>query len=433
MKDLYLKDAGELISFISKSPSRFHAVEQAGMILEAAGYEELNIQKKWVLERGGKYFTKKNDSSLAAFIVGNGDLSEEGFRIIGSHTDSPSIRIKPNPQMKVEKNYLKLNTEIYGGPILYSWFDRPLGFAGRVTFSCDKGKRLLSKPVVLTDKTCIIPSIAIHMNRDVNTSFKVDKQKDMLPLLCTVEEIVKDFDLKALLAQSAGVEKDDIMDYELYLYDIAEGKVLGMDNDMISCSQLDDLAMVQASLNTIVDSLATGPVKLIVFFDNEEIGSKTMQGADSPLLASILERISLSLGQDREGYLRALENSFVISSDMAHALHPNAKEKHDPTNHPMLNAGPVIKISSNFRYTSDSESAAFFEMLCRKAQVPVQRFVNNSNERGGSTIAPITAGKLGIKSVDIGNPMLSMHSIKELCGVKDHHYLIKVFKEFFGQ
>ncbi|MEA1883290.1 MAG: M18 family aminopeptidase, partial [Thermotogota bacterium] len=196
-------------------------------------------------------------------------------------------------------------------------------------------------------------------------------------------------------------------------------------------SQLDDLAMVYASLKSLIKAPVGGSTKIAMFFDNEEIGSKTMQGADSPLLSAILERITLGVGEDRESYLRALENSFVISSDMAHALHPNAQEKHDPTNKPLINGGPVIKISTNFRYTSDSESAAYFESLCKRANVPVQRFVNHSNERGGSTIAPITAGRLGIPSVDIGNPMLSMHSIKELCGVMDHHYLIKVFQEFY--
>jgi len=269
------------------------------------------------------------------------------------------------------------------------------------------------------------------MNREVNTGFKVDKQKDMLPFLCSVEEQVKAFDLNRLVAENLKVEQDRILDFELYLYDMAQGQIIGVDNDLLSCSQLDDLAMVFASLKAIVDAPNADSTRMAMFFDNEEIGSRTMQGADSPLLGSILERISICLGQDREAYLRALENSFVISSDMAHALHPNAQEKHDPTNQPVMNGGPVIKISTNFRYTSDSESSAYFESLCKKAEVPVQRFVNHSNERGGSTIAPITAGRLGIRSVDIGNPMLSMHSIKELCGVMDQYYLTEVFKVFY--
>jgi aspartyl aminopeptidase len=333
--------------------------------------------------------------------------------------------------MTVGENYLKLNTEVYGGPVLYSWFDRPLGLAGRVAIQDEETGKIISKPVKVDKIKTIIPSIAIHMNREVNSGFKVDKQKDLLPFITSIEEITKKFDLKQMLSEQLNVEKERVLDFELYLYDMAQGQIIGLDNDMISCSQMDDLAMVYASLKVLIEAPVGESTKIAMFFDNEEIGSKTMQGADSPLLSSILERITLGMGEDRESYLRALENSFVISSDMAHALHPNAQEKHDPTNKPLINGGPVIKISTNFRYTSDSESAAYFESLCKLANVPVQRFVNHSNERGGSTIAPITAGRLGIPSVDIGNPMLSMHSIKELCGVMDHHYLIKVFQEFY--
>ncbi len=431
MKDIYLKEAGELISFIEKSPSRFHAVEAAQLVLNGAGFQKLNIKEKWELKSGGKYYVTKNDSSMAVFIVGNKPPSNAGFKIIGSHTDSPAIRIKPNPELNVGENYLKLNTEVYGGPILYSWFDRPLGLAGRVAIQDEETGKIISKPVKVDKIKTIIPSIAIHMNREVNSGFKVDKQKDLLPFISSIEEITKKFDLKELLSKQMQVKKDRVLDFELYLYDLAQGQIIGLDNDMISCSQMDDLAMVYASLKALIGAPVGEATKITMFFDNEEIGSKTMQGADSPLLGSILERISLSMGEGRESYLRALENSFVISSDMAHALHPNAQEKHDPTNKPLINGGPVIKISTNFRYTSDSESAAYFESLCKQANVPVQRFVNHSNERGGSTIAPITAGRLGIPSVDIGNPMLSMHSIKELCGVMDHHYLIKVFQEFY--
>lgn len=431
MKDIYLKEAGELISFIEKSPSRFHAVEAARLVMNGAGFQELDIKEKWKMKSGGKYYVTKNDSSMAVFIVGNKPVSNAGFKIIGSHTDSPAIRIKPNPEMTVGETYLKLNTEVYGGPILYSWFDRPLGLAGRVAIQDEETGKIISKPVKVDKVKTIIPSIAIHMNREVNSGFTVDKQKDLLPFITSIEEITKKFDLKQMLSEQLNVEKERVLDFELYLYDMAQGQIIGLDNDMISCSQMDDLAMVYASLKALIEAPVGESTKIAMFFDNEEIGSKTMQGADSPLLSSILERITLGMGEDRESYLRALENSFVISSDMAHALHPNAQEKHDPTNKPLINGGPVIKISTNFRYTSDSESAAYFESLCKLANVPVQRFVNHSNERGGSTIAPITAGRLGIPSVDIGNPMLSMHSIKELCGVMDHHYLIKVFQEFY--
>ncbi|MFP4461775.1 MAG: M18 family aminopeptidase [Thermotogota bacterium] len=431
MKDIYLKEAGELISFIEKSPSRFHAIETAKLILKGAGFQPLDIKEKWELKSGGKYYTTKNDSSMAVFIVGMESQGKRSFKIIGSHTDSPAIRIKPNPEMRVGKSYLKLNTEVYGGPILYSWFDRPLGLAGRVAIFDDKTGKIRSKSLILEEVKTIIPSIAIHMNREVNTGFKVDKQKDMLPFFCSMEETMKAFNLTKMIAEQLKIKQEQVLDFEMYLYDIAQGQIIGADNDLMSCSQMDDLAMVYASLKAILEARSGDSTKLAIFFDNEEIGSKTMQGADSPLLSSILERISIGMGQDREAYLRSLENSFVISSDMAHALHPNAQEKHDPTTQPVMNGGPVIKISTNFRYTSDSESSAYFESICKQANVPVQRFVNHSNERGGSTIAPITAGRLGIPSVDIGNPMLAMHSIKELCGVKDHHDLIQVFKQFY--
>jgi len=431
LEAVYLKEASELIGFIEKSPSRFHAVETAMKIAEGFGFQRLDIKKKWELKRGGKYFTTKNDSSMAVFIVGEDSPAEAGFKIIGSHTDSPAIRIKPNPTIKVGDNYLKLNTEIYGGPILYSWFDRPLGLAGRAAFRDAESGEIRSKPVAIKGLRTIIPSIAIHMNREVNTGFKVDNQKDMLPFICSVTEGNNTFDLIQLMADQLDILKDQVLDFELYLFDLTQGQIIGSDHDMISCSQLDDLAMVYASLKALTDSQSGVETKMAVFFDNEEIGSQTMQGADSPLLGSILERITIGLEEDREAYLRSLENSFVISSDMAHALHPNAAEKHDLTNKPVINGGPVVKISSNFRYTSDSESSAYFEGLCQKAGVPVQHFVNHSNQRGGSTIAPITAGRLGIQSVDIGNPMLSMHSIKELCGVMDHYHLIQVFKAFY--
>ncbi len=431
VKDIYLKEANELLDFIERSPSRFHAVDEMGKILSEKGFKELKINERWELEKGGKYFTTKNDSSLIAFIAGTDEVGNGGFRITGSHSDSPAIRIKPNPEMKVEGKELKLNTEIYGGPILYSWFDRPLGFAGRVTLEGDSPFEPESVHVCIREKKCIIPSLAIHMNRDVNTAFGPDKQKDMLPLLSSIEETVNGFDFKKMLAEELDVESERIIDYEISLHDMTRGQILGMNEEMISCSQLDNLAMAYASLIALSESEAGVATKIIVVFDNEEIGSQTMQGASSPLLGAILERIAIALGGDRENYIRALENSFIISADMAHALHPNSPEKHDPTNHPVLNGGPVIKMSSNFRYTSDSESATVFELLCKKVEVPVQRFVNNSRERGGSTIGPITAGQLGMRSVDIGNPMLSMHSIKELAGVADHHYLLEVLKEFY--
>jgi len=436
-RDQMIKDAGDLIDFIDDCPSRFHVVNKIASLLELTDVEELDIKRNWQLEKGGTYFLRVNDSALVAFYVGTGDVANEGFKIVGAHTDSPAIRIKPNPVMKVEDHYAKFNTELYGGPIVHTWFDRPLGFAGRITLKDKTPTGIRSELVEIKDKKVIIPNLAIHMNREVNKQFSPDKQKELTPLAANLNESLQAINFEELLAEYSGDKKEDIIDYEVFLHDYSPGEIIGLDNEMISSSQLDDLAMVHAALKAFIyqNEQKEEPAKesrVVVFFDNEEIGSATMQGANSPMLSNILERITLALGKGREGFLRSLQNSFMISADMAHALHPNKSDVHDPTNHPFINNGPVIKISSNFRYTSDSESSAIFERLCRLSDIPVQRFVNHSNERGGSTIGPILTSKTGIKAVDIGNPMLAMHSIRELAGVDDHYYMIEALKNFFS-
>ena len=424
--------AEDLISFIDNSPTAFHAVDLTRELLLENDFEELFLEDKWELEKGGKYFTIKNYSALVAFKIGQNELEEEGFRLVGAHTDSPGFKIKPNPEMLVNNSYLKLNTEVYGGPILSSWFDRPLSLAGKVSL---EGDHPLDPDEFLIDfekPLMIIPNLAIHMNREVNSGFEYNAQKHTLPLVAMVnEEFEKENFLLNLIADELEVEIDRILDFELYLYATEKGQLIGLNEEFISVGKLDNLGMVHAGINGLIDSQGTDATNVLIAFDNEEVGSTTKQGAASPMAKNILKRISLSLGKDEEEFLRALERSFIISADQAHAIHPNFTEKADPTNQPVINAGPVIKMAANQAYTTDSTSGAIYEYICRLAKVPVQRFTNRSDARGGSTIGPISSTQLNISSVDIGNALLGMHSVRELGGVKDQYYVYQSFIEFF--
>ncbi|SHH53378.1 M18 family aminopeptidase [Tepidibacter thalassicus] len=424
--------AKDLIEFISDSPTAFHAVNSCKKILKKEGFKELSFEEKWDIKEGGKYFVTKNSSAIVAFVINSENVEKEGFRIIASHSDAPSFRVKPNPEMISEKAYLKLNTEVYGGPILNTWMDRPLSIAGRVTL---KSENLLKPKEVLVDinkPICIIPNLAIHMNRNINSGIELNKQIDMIPLLGMISEnFEKDNFLMREIAKELNVDIEDILDFDLFLYEYEKGTLIGVDEEFISSSRLDNLAMAHASLNAFVKSGNTKGINVFVMFDNEEIGSATRQGADSPMLRNVLERINLSLRKDREDFFRSIYASFMISADMAHPVHPNKPEKHDPTNRPIINKGPVIKISSNYRYTSDSYSIAVYESICKEADIPYQKFVNRSDERGGSTIGPISSTHLDIPSIDIGTPILAMHSIRELGGVMDHYYIYKSFLKFY--
>lgn len=425
--------AKELIDFLYESPTAFHAVENVKKELTKNGFKELKEEESWKLKKEGKYFVTKNDSALIAFKVGAGRIEENGFKIIGAHTDSPTFRVKPNPEITAENKYIKLNTEVYGGPILNTWFDRPLSLAGRVTL---KGKNPLfpeTRLVNINRPILVIPNLAIHMNREVNDGVKLNRQKDTLPLLSMINEKLESGKyLINTIAEELKIEVEDILDFDLFLYEFEKGCIMGLNNEFISSSRLDDLAMVHAGITSLVNTQVSAATNVMACFDNEEVGSETKQGADSELLAHILERIVLCLGGDREHYFRALANSFLISADLAHAVHPNNGEKHDPVLRPVINGGPVIKIAASQSYTSDSNSSAVYEEICKKAGVPVQRFVNRSDLRGGSTIGPISSTHLHIRSVDMGTPILSMHSVRELGGVKDHYYCVKSFETFYS-
>lgn len=426
------KFAKDLIDFIDSSPSAFHAARNVEEKLIKDGFKKLNLEDKWNLQKEGKYYTVKNNSAVIGFIIGKGEIEEDGFKLIGAHTDAPTFKIKANPEMTVEDRYLKLNTEVYGGPILNTWFDRPLSIAGRVSLKTDNPLKPSERLIDMKKPLMVIPNLAIHMNRKVNEGVKINPQNETLPLLSNIEdEFEKDNFLIKLIAKNLKVDLEEILDFELFLYGVEKGSLIGLNEEFISIGRLDDLAMVHAGLNGLLDSELGKSTNVMVCFDNEEIGSGTKQGAASPMLKTVLERITLALDKGKEDYYRALSHSFLISADQAHALHPNHVDKQDPTNRPVINGGPAIKLAANQAYTTDSFSAAVYQGICKSIDVNLQKFANRSDAKGGSTIGPISSSQLDIASVDIGNPILGMHSIRELGGVYDHYNVYKSFKEFY--
>lgn len=424
--------AKNLLDFIYDSPTSFHVVKTCENILKKHGFIKLKEKYPWKLQKNNKYFVTRNNSALIAFTVGKGKIEQDGFRIIGTHGDSPALKIKPNPEMIESGRYLKLNTEVYGGPILNTWFDRPLALAGRISVNNNHPFESKIRLININKPLILIPNIAVHLNPDINKGQKIDKQKNLLPLISMVnDKFKKEEFIYKILESETGIKKEDIVDFDLYLYNYSRGEISGLDDEFISSGRLDDLAMVHAGINSIISIDNCRHSSIMAIFDNEEIGSKTQQGADSPFLATILERICLNLGKGRDEYLRARRNSFMLSADMAHALHPNYVEKHDPTNKVYINQGPVIKISANKKYTSDSDSTSICKKLCQLANIPYQIYVNRSDQKGGSTIGPVSATQLDISSVDIGNPLLAMHSIQELGGVEDHYYISKLFDRYY--
>lgn len=428
-----MSNTKQLLDFINKSKTAFQGAYEVKNILNQNGFSELKESDCWNLKQGDKRYVIKNDSAIIAFEIGCEEIEEYGFRLIGAHTDSPGFRIKPNAEMTVENNYVKLNTEVYGGPILSTWFDRPLSIAGRVTLRSDNIFKPETRLVDINKPVLIIPNLAIHMNRSVNEGYEFNRQKDVLPLLALCnEKLEKDNYLINILAETLNVEAENILDFDLFLYDFSEGSLVGLNEELISAGRLDDLWMVFAGVKAITESNKIKSTKVLVALDNEEIGSLTSQGAKSSILENVLERIALGLNKDREEFKRALSNSVMISADLAHAIHPNYTEKCDPTNKPLLGRGPVIKIAASGSYSTDSYAAGIFKGICEKAEVPYQVFVNRSDMKGGTTIGPITASKLNIPVVDMGAPLLSMHSIRELASVNDNEYTIKAFTEFFN-
>ena len=423
--------AENMLQYLNDSPTAYHAVENAVMMLKNHAFQELKETEKWSLHAGGRYFVVKNHSCIIAFTVGDGDLAREGFRIIGAHTDSPGLKIKPGACTVTADGYVKLNVEVYGGAILSTWFDRPLAVAGRVIVKEDG--RLTERLIKIDKPVCVIPNLCIHFNKDCNTNCGYNKQTDILPLLTMKEEGVEKGDyLLNLLEQEAGIGKTDILDYELFLYEYQKGIFMGQNEEFISASRIDNLCMVYAGLSALAESCdGEENYKVFAAFDHEEVGSASAQGAHSGFLPYTLERISKNLGLTDDAHFQALSNSTSISADTAHAVHPNYSDKHDPENRPVPGGGPVIKYSASQRYSTNAFSAAYFMEACRSARVPYQKYVNRNDIIGGSTIGPALSGLTTIPTVDIGTPVLAMHSIREFCAAIDNFYAKEAFRAYY--
>lgn len=422
--------AMDLINFIDASPCAFFAVKAIEEELNKNDYKELKEEDKWDLDLGGKYFVKKNDSAILAFDLPK-TKEDLAFKIIASHSDSPCFRIKPAADI-YQNGYHKLNTEVYGGAILHTWFDRALSIAGRVYIKNEKDALHPQMHLVNIDKDLMsIVSLCIHQHREVNKGFEINAQKDTLPILELINDTMEKLKLEDILAKELKVAREDILDFDLFLYDREGGKILGLNEEFMQIGRLDNLAMAHLSYKALLANDASDAINLIYVSDNEEVGSMTKQGANSPFLKNVMRRIVLALGLDDEEFYRAKAKSFMISSDLAHAYHPNYPEKCDITNLPKMGEGVCIKYAANQSYTSDAESASVFKQFAEKAGAKVQAFLNRSDVRGGSTIGPISSTQLDIKSVDIGNPILAMHSVREFGSVEDHYNLYKIFTEFF--
>ena len=416
----------ELLSFIRRSPSCYHAVANIAGELEAHGFTELTEGNTWTLVPGGTYFIRRNLSTLLAFQVPTEEL--QGVQIAASHSDSPTFKLKENMDVVRDGAYTELNVEKYGGMLCAPWFDRPLSVAGKVVI-CREGW-IESRLVDLDRDLLMIPSLAIHMNRSVNDGYQYSIQKDMLPLLG--DETAKG-KLMELVAQAAGVKPEEILGHDLFLYCRNPGTVWGANEEYLSSPKLDDLQCTFANLKGFLRA-KPHPNALAVYavFDNEEVGSSTKQGAASTVLLDTLTRINECLGRGRQDYLRMLANGFMVSADNAHAVHPNHLDKADLTNHPHMNGGIVLKFSANQKYCTDSVSAALFREVCRRAEVPTQVFHNHSDILGGSTLGNLSNAQVSLNMVDIGLPQLAMHSPYETAGAKDTEYLVRAMAVFFS-
>ena len=422
-----------LLSFLDASPVNFLAAKNIASELEQAGYRRFDPREALgEVKAGDKLYVTKNDSSVYAFHIGHKPMAEAGFKMICAHCDSPTFRIKPNAEMLCEGGIVKLNTEVYGGPIMSTWFDRPLTIAGRVIV---RGEDALNpKTLLLHVKRPLlqISNLAIHFNRQVNDGVKLSKQKDMLPILGIVtSELERGNLLMNVICTELGIKQEDILDFDLYLADATPACTFGVHDEFISSGRLDDLSMCFAGLEAMIGTETVDATKVLAIFDNEETGSQTKQGAGSPFLSMMLKRIALAQSGSEEAFYQAVERAFMISADNAHAWHPNYSEKYDPTNHPVLGGGPVIKFNAAQKYASDAVSAAVFAEICKEAEVPCQRFVNHSDVAGGSTLGNILASSIPLRGVDMGNAILAMHSCRETGSTADHIFTVKAFTQFF--
>ena len=423
-----------LLRQLDASPVNFLATEYIANELTRNGFRHIDAsQPTGNVSAGDKFYVTKNDSSIYAFRIGRKPLAETGFHMVCAHCDSPTFRIKPNSEMQCEGGMVKLNTEVYGGPILSTWFDRPLTIAGRVIVRGKDAMSPVTRLLHVKRPLLQISNLAIHFNRQVNDGVKLSRQKDVLPILGIVnDELEKGNMLMDVIYKELDIKSGDILDFDLYLADATPACTFGAHDEFISSGRLDDLSMCYAGLDALLAAGESDRTQVLAIFDNEETGSQTKQGAGSPFLASVLKRIALAQGGSEESFYVAVEKSFMVSADNAHAWHPNYPEKYDPTNHPVLGGGPVIKFNAAQKYASDAVSAAVFAELCREAGVPCQRFVNHSDVAGGSTLGNILASSIPLRGVDMGNGVLAMHSCRETASVADHLNCIKVFTRFYN-
>ncbi|MBO4955317.1 MAG: M18 family aminopeptidase [Muribaculaceae bacterium] len=424
----------DLMKFLDGSPVNFIAVEQCIARLTDAGFTPLDPADEWTLRPGGRYYITKNDSAIVAFVIADSPAPAIPFSIISAHSDSPGFRIKPHSAMFTEGGIVKLNTEVYGGPILYTWFDRPLSIAGRVMLKGTDALHPVSRKIMVKRPLLTIPHLAIHFNRAVNDGNPLSRQKDMLPIIGYVNsQLEADNLLLNLIAEELHVPAADIIDFDLSLYDTTPVCLLGLNNEFITSGRIDDLSMVHAAITSLIAeaSVPSHRTRIAAIFDNEETGSGTKQGAASPMLMHLMRRICFSLGGDEQSYLRSIAESFMISADNAHGLHPNYPEKQDPTNHPQLGRGPVIKYNANCKYMTDAESASVYMSICNDAGVQYQTFVNHSDVAGGSTLGNILTSQIDLRGVDMGAAIWAMHSVRETASAADHDSIARTFRRFY--
>jgi len=423
--------AQDLLDFIDASPSPWHAVHTCEARLLAAGYRRLEETERWQLHAGDRCYVVRGGSSIIAFIVGHAPAVDVGLRLIGAHTDSPGLRLKPKPAEDAA-GMVRLGVEVYGGPILATFADRDLSLAGRVNVRTAEG---FAPHLVRFDAPLLrLPNLAIHMNREVNEGgLKFNKQTE-LPLILGVSEdgTRAEARFRQPIADALGVAPEDLLTWELNAYDTQKGSLWGTDSEFIANSQLDNLASCHAALSALLATTAPAATALCAFFDHEEVGSESAVGAGGSFLQDVIGRLAGSTGLDGEDQRRVLARSFFISADMAHAWHPNFPAAYEPCHRVLVNAGPVIKSNANQRYSTDAQTAARFMAICQRAGVPCQQYAHRTDLGCGSTIGPILAARLGIPAVDVGSPMWAMHSIRESAGVLDHGYMIAALTAAFG-
>jgi len=419
----------QLIRFIQRSPTPFHAVAELRGYLAEAGFIELVESERWQLDRDGRYFVTRNDSSIIAFTTGKSDLSEHGFRMLGAHTDSPCLRVKPEPQM-LNQGYYQLGVEVYGGALLNPWFDRDLSLAGRLSYR-DSRHKLGNVLIDFQRPIAVIPSLAIHLDREVNNSRSINAQQHLPPVLMRAAgdspQKFRELLLQQARAQHPDLDIEAVLDFEVSLYDCQPPSLIGLNEEFIAGARLDNLLSCFVAMRALLDS-SDEQAQLVICSDHEEVGSNSACGADGPFLKSVLER----LHPEPESLARCIDRSWLVSADNAHGIHPNYADKYDSNHGPLLNEGPVIKVNANQRYATSSETAAMFRLLCEQSGVPVQSFVVRSDMGCGSTIGPLTAGNIGIRTLDIGVPTFAMHSIRELGGARDTDHLYTALKAFFN-